>query len=1823
MPARPSATSSAAPDRAIGSTWSLSRTIVRWGRTTWIVRGASYTGARLAPGASNLVSPACGARGDRLAELGRGVADPRGGAGRRRCATGLPLGRDGERGGGPADDGHDQRGQDGGDDATVMGTAAGPHQRPLLGGDVGDGGPHLTPITIRPRGSAAVEAAVNRGKSALAERAAPGVGSAQRTDGSPGRGGMDLRVLGPVEATVEDHPVAIGAGKPRALIAMLGLSEGSAVSSEALIDGLWGEAPPATANKMVQVYVSQLRKVLAASGNGAEIVTRGRGYELRLGEGEVDVRRFERLLAEGAPREALTLWRGRPLDDVSTEPFAPLEIRRLEELRLAAFEMAIEQDLAAGRHAEVVGELETLVAQEPLRERLQAQRMLALYRSGRQADALEAYRRAREALVDAIGVEPGPELRRLHEAILRQDPSLDLPAAAADLPPELEAGTPLVGRDAELEALREHWRRARAGDGAELLVAGAPGIGKTRLAAELAAEVQRDGAQVLYASGAGSPQAARRVIEHARCARGPALLVVDDIDHAPGEVTAELQRVRVGDRPLLVLTTAEDAPAATMTLGPLSAREVEALAREYGDAPPLDRLLEESEGVPQRIQRAVRRWARLEAARRLGATADRAASDRARLQTAEDELTASVVELQAASERAEPRPAHELVACPFKGLASFDVDDADVFFGRERLVAEMVARLAGASLLGIVGPSGSGKSSALKAGLLPALRQGVLPGSDDWAIALMRPGAHPLRALEQAIAGTPPDGRLVIAVDQFEELFTACCDGAERTAFADALVAAVRDPRRRALVLIALRADFYGRCASYPELWRMLGANHVPVGPMRRDELRRAITLPARRAGLRVDAELVDALIADVEGEPGALPLLSTALLELWRERDGRRLRLSAYEHAGRVHGAVARLAERVYEGLEPEQRPGARAILVRLAGVGEREAVVRRRVPLAELERTSGAAEVLGALADGRLVIVSGEEAEVAHEALLREWPRLRAWLEEDAEGRRLHHQLGIAAREWDSRGRDPGELYRGARLAAALDWSASHDPELQDVERAFVDESRAAGTRSQRRLRAVLAAVVGLLVLAVVAGLVALEQRGSARDEATAADAQQLGARALLDDRIDRSLLLARQGVALDDTQRTRANLLGALLQSPAAIGIVRADGASVVSSAVSPDGRTLAVGNTGGEVRLYDTRTRAWVATIEPSPNESAMFALAYSPDGSRLAAAYTSEPGGTAEYPAGWRTIVALIDTRSRAVAQRVQIPPELAPAGLQFSPDGRTLAVSLNGETASLRRYDARTGRPRGAPVTTDHPGRLTFDPYQSWPRTPVLYTGDGRRLVAGGADAVTVRDAATLRVLERFSVPPIAGEPPTAYALSGDDRTVAIGSADGSVRLLDLDSGQLRTASGRHRAPVNEASFTPDSRTLVTAGQDGDVIVWDVRQAAAGETLTGHLGSAFSPAIVDDGRTLYTASLDGTVLIWDLSGSRRLGRRFVAGAPDSPRYALSSDGRLLAHGQPDGRVSLVEMPTLTLHEPFPVVKETGDRGPGRSSRASRSCRAAICSSSGARTGPSRLVDADRGTVVKQLAGHAKEERYRGKVTPNPIWTPGVSADGRLLATGSRDGMVRLWSLPDGRPQGPPLRFPYGNADAQLSPDGRLLSAVPVTRDVVQDRVEIWDVRSRRRVKTLRPSPGASSARFSPDGRRLAVADVRGRVQLYSTATWKPVTPVLVGGKAGWLAFSPDSTTLATGNADGTAHLWDVASGQALGAPLPGLPDSAVVPSFTPGGTHLIAAQDNGRAYRWDLRPVSLVKHACDVAGRHLTLAEWKEFLPRRAYDPAC
>ena len=372
------------------------------------------------------------------------------------------------------------------------------------------------------------------------------------------------------------------------------------------------------------------------------------------------------------------------------------------------------------------------------------------------------------------------------------------------------------------------------------------------------------------------------------------------------------------------------------------------------------------------------------------------------------------------------------------------------------------------------------------------------------------------------LAGAGHEVRIVIAVDQLEELFTVCEEEAERSEFLERLATAASDHERRVIVLCTLRADFYGRLSAYPRFAELLSRSHALVGPLDRDELKEAIEQPAARAGLEVEPPLVDVLVDEVAEEPGALPLLSTTLLELWQARSGRVLRLQDYRATGGVHGGVARIAEAAYMRLSEPDRRIARGLLLRLADVGE-GAPERRLMPLAEIQRIDRAQRVLAALTDARLVTVGAGAVELSHEALLREWPRYLGWLDEDRVGRRLHAHLRVAAREWELRGRDSADLYRGARLAAALEFCAAHAEEMNRLEREFVAASRSLADRevrrqrsNNRRLRALLIGAGVLLVLTVIAGVVAVvgQQQASsdarlADDEAHAALGRQLGSR------------------------------------------------------------------------------------------------------------------------------------------------------------------------------------------------------------------------------------------------------------------------------------------------------------------------------------------------------------------------------------------------------------------------------------------------------------------------------------------------------------------------------------------------------------------------------------------------------------------------------------------------------------------------------------------------------------------------------------------
>ncbi len=1212
-----------------------------------------------------------------------------------------------------------------------------------------------------------------------------------------------------------------------------------------------------------------------------------------------------------------------------------------------------------------------------------------------------------------------------------------------------------------------------------------------------------------------------------------------------------------------------------------------------------------------------------EASRRLVDVASRAAAGRSDLSEVEAELTGKVVDLQQAREQARalsvPHTTPARVAsegiCPFKGLASFEPVDADYFFGRERLVAELVARLVGARFLGIVGPSGSGKSSVLRAGLLPALAGGVLPGSEGWRRLLLRPGERPLDELRrvlvtgakdplaEALDALPGNARLLLAVDQFEELFTACRSDAERAAFSDTLVRAAADPEGRAVVVVALRADFYGRFAAYPGLAELLGGNQVLVGPMQASELRRAVELPAGRVGLRVEPELADALVDDVEGEPGALPLLSTALLELWQKREDKALTLAAYRESGGVHGAVARLAEGTYARIPGERRQLVRAVMLRLVGEGESDAV-RRRAPLAELdlERNEDVADVLATLADSRLVTLSEGNVEVAHEALLREWPRLREWIEEDTEGRKLRRHITQAATEWESAGRDQGELYRGARLAAALDWTADHSLDVNELEREFVTESREASEketkrvrRTNRRLRGLLVGVAVLLAAAVAGGIFAAVQRGEARDAETAQLAQRLGAQALVEDDLDRSLLLARQAVAIDRSPQTRSYLLEALLRSPKAVGIMHGENGFLRAIAVSRDGRTLAVASYRDGLLFFDTRTYARIGGT--SPVTGYVESVAYSPQGDTLAV------GGDGS--------IRLLDARSHE--QLAETLMDGLVTRLIFSRDGSRLVVAT-GESVpdSISIRDPATLAPIGAPIEPE--GYAGAYRAQLWGAPGLALTPDGSSvLTASNEDELVWWDLRSRSATRRVKI----GTGHHALALSSDGNTAAVG-IDRGIQLVDTRSGAVRSSAGVLTDAPNWLAFSSDGRTVVSTGLDGAVTLWDVRSATVRETLRGHSASASQPEFSLDGKTLYTTSHDGTAIAWRIGGDRGLGRPFEFTPGRAARdyrhpgaYVL--DGRLIAVGLKGRGIGLRDSETLA-RAGAPMLKTGGEVNALASDPDGRMLAA------GTRAG--RVVLWDVASRSLRLGPFS--------VSKKPVEGLSLSADGTMLATAGQGG-ARLWDVATGAARGRVGDDSSVGAVA-FSPAAPLVAIVVAgypDPDEQAGVVEVWNVTRRSLVMRLRPDLAPDvigyALAFTPDGRVLASGGLGDRfVHLWDVEKGKLLRELEqnVGGVHS-LEFSLDGRTLAVGGyGEPYAALLDVATGAQLGPRLTAGRDAAMV-DVSPDGRSLLQTHGSGEGAVWDIDPESWARRACALANRTLTQEEWKEFLPGRPYEPAC
>jgi WD40 repeat protein len=1096
-----------------------------------------------------------------------------------------------------------------------------------------------------------------------------------------------------------------------------------------------------------------------------------------------------------------------------------------------------------------------------------------------------------------------------------------------------------------------------------------------------------------------------------------------------------------------------------------------------------------------------------------------------------------------------------MVENPYKGLRAFQIADATDFFGREALIQLLLARMQeampAARFLAVVGPSGSGKSSVVHAGLLPELRKGALPGSQHWFLAEMNPGTNPLQELEtallrvavkrpahlldqlrqdqhgllHAIQGLLPGGaetELVLVIDQFEELFTFIEDEATRVHVLNSLHAAVTDPQSRLRLIVTLRADFYDRPLLYSGFGNLMRQRTEALVPLAPEELQHAIVGPARRVGLMLEPDLIAAMLHDVSEQPGALPLLQYALTELFERRQGRKLTLEAYRASGGLLGALVQRAEEIYGGLNDVEQEAARQLFLRLVALGEGAEDTRRRVQRAELMSVADDGHALDRVIDTycqyRLLtldhdpITRGPTVEVAHEALIRTWDRLRNWLDVSREDLRLQRRLARWAMEWDIAGRDPNFLVTGARLDRFAAWATETHVALNVEERAYLEASiaqrenlraqelareaheAALEQRSRRFLRAL---VVVLLVAALGAfGLAGLAI--SQRQEAQRAQDQAL-IEATNAKNNEATAIAAQAQVQIEahkaEQQANRAERTAAEAQK--------------VALSAGSQAALFREGNTDQALALALTANRI------DQPVQQAELALA------------------EAAYAPGTRQIFTGHTKQINAVA---------------FSPDGKT-ALSGSVDT-TLILWDVATGKEiRPLKGHTQEVRAVVFSP-------------DGKTALSGSVDKTLILwDVATGKEI----LPPFVGHDGAvnAVAFSPDGKTALSGSADKTLILWDVATGkEIRPLKG-HTQEVRAVVFSPDGTRALSGSNDTTMILWDVATGKPIHSFKGHKREVRSVAFSPDGTTALSGSADTNVILWDAATGKEM-RRFPH-PQEVFTVVISRDSNIFVSGSQDGRLRVWNVATGELIQSL-VGHSAGIRAVAFSPDGKTTL-------SGSADRTLRLWDLGNGAEVQRITGHTDE-----------VWSAVFSPDGKTALSGSVDTTLILWDVATGREI---HRF-AGHAGTvtavAFSPDGKTALSGSVDTTLI-----LWDVATGEVKHVFHGhTDEVHAVAFSPDGKTALSGSLDKTLILWDVATGE-VKHVFHGhtDEVHAVAFSPDGKTALSGSLDKTLILWDVATGKEIRR-FKGHTDVVRAVAFSPDGTKALSGSTDTNVILWDV-----------------------------------
>jgi WD40 repeat protein len=984
-------------------------------------------------------------------------------------------------------------------------------------------------------------------------------------------------------------------------------------------------------------------------------------------------------------------------------------------------------------------------------------------------------------------------------------------------------------------------------------------------------------------------------------------------------------------------------------------------------------------------------------------------------------------------------------------------------------------------------------------------------------------------------------------------------------------------------------------------------------------ELRRAIEAPAERAGLAVEPALVDALVHDVTGERGSLPLLSAALVDLWRDRSGSALTLSAYERTGGIHGAVARHAEAALHSLDENEQQVARRIVLQLVAGGDGEPLTRRRADREDLGvRDDEAEHVLATLVERRLLVADADSVELVHDALLGQWPRLAEWLDEEADRRRQQRQLALASAAWVAADRDVSDLYRGARLAAALEWTETETSSaaLSPLETEFLQASKSAAARESeqqrrmsRRRRGLLAAALGLLVAAVAGGAIAFVEDANAQQRSAAADAQRLGAQALVDPNFDTSLLLAREGVNLDDSTATRGNLLDVLLRFPTAIGVSSNPGGLIVDDAINPSGTLLVYRTDGGAVKFLNTRSLRPVGASFPSGNQLHFFgdisradqALAFSPDGRTLAVG-SSLPGRSP----GNNADVYLVDTRTHRLEAHVwSDPTRAATPDVLFSPDGRTLV------TGEITTGSTSNGRPPPEVIVNRSPVTAK-ERVQSVPLPAghlIGFVHHGRELlVTTGKRRSVLLDARTLHRVGSLRFGGIA-------AVSNDGERAAFSGPEGTVVLFDLRTDEPTVLQGHVGGPIAALAFNPAGTTIASTSGNRGVATWDVATKRLQRTFVGHTVGPQGLLFSHDGATLYAGGYDGNLIAWNVHGLDGLATPFTfdPGAESSQQggataTAVSADSALFATSPGPGRITLWRARDETadgrLSGPTGVIKTMAFSHHGHLLAA-------------AGDGPNIVLWNASTTRMVRLLRRPDYQPGAGYFAP-ATEAVAFSPDDRRLAAVGDDGVIRVYDLQTGKVR-VLVRHLASLSDVDFSSDGRLLAAGDQA-----GRITVWNLEQRKIAYTTPQGPWVQALRFSPDGKTIAAGNSSGDVELWDSETGRRL-PQRIAGRGGGvpsLSFDPAGGRLMTTSDDGSVQLWALPTGEPIGSPIAGAAVGGWG-TFFPNGKKIVAVFASGTGVVWNVDPRRWSTQACQMANRNLTHAEWHAYLPNRSYTKTC